>query len=426
MTDNTTTQGEETVSNTEQRAEGSISRRDVLQVAGTAAVGATGVVAFSGNAAALSCGDYKDAYYGYPYLKYGVMNNIQSDLYYYLENVNSGKVLDIEGTSTDDGTSCIQYDWADVDWQVWRADHVESGHFRFTNKHSGKVMDVEGGEGATGDGADVHQWEWLDNENQKWYVDPVSGNGEMRLIAKHSDKVADVEGKSTSDGGNVQQWGWGDGDNQRWSPTLARNDGELFIFTHGWLEEIGGSAQDQAYTAEDALRNEGVYVPTIGNEYDSLNLNWWDAKDEAKRAGRIFGDWLNQAISLNPNLTIRVMGHSLGAMMTLTALNRLADHGKSIHQLHLVGGAVDHDSVEDTWWDGVANAADAVHNYHSYNDGVLNVIYEVGEWDDALGYSGAEGSTPSNYYDHDVSGSVGSHCEYFKRDGCMHRVVSNW
>jgi pimeloyl-ACP methyl ester carboxylesterase len=403
-----------------------LARRALLKGAGTATAAATGIAAFSGNAAALSCGDYKDAWSGYPHLNYGRLNGIRSGLNYRFENVNSGNVLDTEGTDAVDGASALQWSWEGVDWQVWRADHVGGGKYRLTNKHTQKVLDVEGGEGATGDGEDVHQWEWLDNENQKWYIDMVSGNGEHRLKAAHSDKVADVDSASTSDGANVHQWGWHGGDNQRWYPSLAHNDGTLFIFTHGWLEEIGGTAEDQAYTAEDALSNEGVNVPVIGNKYDSRTLDWWDAKDEAKYAGEVFGDWLNGFIARNPDVTVRVMGHSLGAMMTLSALNRLADYGKSIATLDLVGGAVDHDSIGGTWSHGVENAVGELHNYHSYNDGVLDVIYEVGEWDDALGYSGAEGSTPGNYYDHDVSDVVGSHCEYFKRSGCIDRVVANW
>lgn len=399
-------------------------RRDVLQAAGTAAIGAVGLTGATGNAAALSCGDYTDAWTGYPHLYYGTLDGVRSGLTYRLRNSDyPDKVLDVEASSTDDGGNVHIWEWVGGDNQKWQIDWVGDG-WRLTAQHSGKVLDVEGA--STDDGANVHQWEWLDNDNQTFDIYLTDGTGDLKLEAQHSGKVVDADNYEGDNGTEVMQWDWWGGENQQWSPELVDNDGTLFIFTHGWLEEIGGSAEDQAYTAELSLRDEGVDAPVIGNEYDSLDLDWWDAKDEARDAGDQFGDWLADFIDRNPDVTVRVMGHSLGAMMTLTALNRLAEYGKSITTLDLVGGAVDHGSIGGEWADGIRNAAEAVHNYHSYEDGVLDVIYEVGEWDDAVGYSGAEGSTPGNYTDHDVTDEVGSHCEYFKSDGCMHRVVANW
>lgn len=401
-----------------------LARRTLLRGAGAATAAGTGLAAFSGNAAALSCGDYLDAPNGYPHLYDGRLNGVRSGLKYRFVNAHSGKVLDVSNVSTGDGANVYQWNWGGGDNQVWQLDRVADGQYRFVAQHSGKVLDVS--DRSPDNGANIHQWGWVGNDNQKWHVDMVGENGEHRLRAVHSGKVADVYDGSTDDGGNVHQWDWHGGANQKWYPEFAQNDGTLFVFTHGWLEEIGGSAEDQAYTAETALREQGYDGPVIGNKYDSLTLNWWDAKDEAKHAGRIFGDWLTRFRRRNPETTVRVMGHSLGAMMTLSALNCLADRGEWIHSLDLVGGAVDHDSISDTWSHGVENAVGEVHNYHSYDDGVLDVIYEVGEWDEALGYTGAEGWTPGNYSDHDVSDDVGSHCEYFKRDGCMDRVVANW
>lgn len=66
---------------------------------------AAGVGAFAGNAAALSCGDYLDAWSGYPHLYYGRLNGIRSGMRYRFVNVNSGKDLDVAGISTDDGAN---------------------------------------------------------------------------------------------------------------------------------------------------------------------------------------------------------------------------------------------------------------------------------------------------------------------------------
>jgi hypothetical protein len=80
-------------------------------------------------------------------------------------------------------------------------------------KHSGKVLDVEGV--STTNGADIQQYDWLGGDNQRWEFQHV-GDGYYRIVAKHSRKVLDVRGVSTANGAQIQQWDWLGGDNQRW------------------------------------------------------------------------------------------------------------------------------------------------------------------------------------------------------------------
>ncbi|AKA01905.1 elongation factor Tu [Streptomyces noursei ZPM] len=132
---------------------------------------------------------------------------------------HSGKVLDVDGgaAKNDNGGRVQQWDWVGWDNQKWSIEGAGDGYYRLVAKHSGKVLDVSGGPGETRNGARVHQWSWVDGDNQKWHIEPV-GDGYYRLVAKHSGKVLDVDGGAAkNDNGTiVQQWDWVGWDNQMW------------------------------------------------------------------------------------------------------------------------------------------------------------------------------------------------------------------
>ncbi|MEU7291525.1 RICIN domain-containing protein, partial [Streptomyces flaveolus] len=99
---------------------------------------------------------------------------------------------------------------ATVDTNAW---------YVLVNRNSGKALDVPGT--STADGARVSQWTRNDGANQQWqFVD--SGGGFYRLKARHSGKVLDVSGGSTADGAAIQQWADHNGANQQFR--LADSD----------------------------------------------------------------------------------------------------------------------------------------------------------------------------------------------------------
>lgn len=202
---------------------------------------------------------------------------------------------------------------------------------------------------------------------------------------------------------------------------------EIAFFVHGWQEEIGGDGRNQAYTCQVALRNNGYYAPTACVYYNSNTLNWYEAKDEAEVAGRSFADWLDKYLSWYPDTTIRLIAHSLGARVTLTALNELANRGHEITTVSLLGGAVDAVEIGGRWEYGIYHASQWTHNYHSDNDQVLDDAYWLAEWDEAAGEDGAQGPVPPrNYTDHNVTGIIHAHCNYFKpHQGCIRQVVND-
>ncbi|SFR92828.1 alpha-galactosidase [Halomicrobium zhouii] len=133
---------------------------------------------------------------------------------YIIENVNSGKLLDVYQNGTADGDDVIQ--WADNggENQQWEAVRNADGSYHFLNVNSGKALAVEGG--GTADGDTVVQWGYDGGSNQHWDV-VDNGDGTYRLANVNSGKVADVDDGSTADGADVIQWAWHGGDNQKWT-----------------------------------------------------------------------------------------------------------------------------------------------------------------------------------------------------------------
>ncbi|MFC7114487.1 alpha-amylase domain-containing protein [Natronoarchaeum sp. GCM10025703] len=82
---------------------------------------------------------------------------------------HSGNVLAADGTG--DGANVQQEAWADTASQRWTLGDVGDGSYVVENVGSGKTLDVE--EASTDDGANVHQWGYLGKGNQHWTLDPV-------------------------------------------------------------------------------------------------------------------------------------------------------------------------------------------------------------------------------------------------------------
>lgn len=214
---------------------------------------------------------------------------------------------------------------------------------------------------------------------------------------------------------------------------------EMTIFVHGWMEKLSGTAKGQAYVASEALTGQGYSHPVVGYKHDSNDPRWGEAKDTAEAEGADLADWLDSYMDAHPETDIRLVCHSLGARVSLKCLDVLRQRGKEVRSLSLLGAAVDSESVAEggRWYEAASHGASYVYNFYSYDDGVLAYIYEIGDtlddidWDfdfdveqqEALGAEGADGETPVNYTELDVTDSVSDHCQYFQPgEGCMDRV----
>ncbi|MFF5131828.1 RICIN domain-containing protein [Streptomyces syringium] len=121
-----------------------------------------------------------------------------------LTNQNSGKCLEIDGSSTNNGARAQQWDCkgqAGAEWQTKSAS--DDGRYVYlVNGNSGKCLEVA--DSRKDNGAPAQQWDCADIATQKW---ELQGSPVNRFIKNvNSGKILVVEGSSKSNGARVQQW----------------------------------------------------------------------------------------------------------------------------------------------------------------------------------------------------------------------------
>ncbi|MGX5209558.1 family 43 glycosylhydrolase [Streptomyces violaceus] len=132
---------------------------------------------------------------------------------YTVTNRNSGKCLDVAGSSAADGANVLQYTCNGRTNQRWRLEDLGDDTHRLVNVATGKVLDTA--DCSTADGADLRQWSWLNNTCQRFQFVATDG-GYVRIVNKATGKVADVADCSTADSADVRQWTWLNNNCQQW------------------------------------------------------------------------------------------------------------------------------------------------------------------------------------------------------------------
>lgn len=199
------------------------------------------------------------------------------------------------------------------------------------------------------------------------------------------------------------------------TPSLPVVD-ELFVFVHGWFGDttVSSQAADVATAMEDAGYSADAWVAI---QWDATTINFPAAESETEDVGAALAEMAAEFDDAGGG-NIRLIGHSLGGRVVLETVNAI-DGSYEIETVAPLGAAADGDTVcgggfsSGEWYDGIANNAGEVRNYHSRNDSTVGSAYGglVGA---ALGTdgSGCPGDTAPNYTDVDVTGSVGGHLEY--------------
>ena len=131
---------------------------------------------------------------------------------------HSGKVAEVPGSSTANGTALAQYTRTGGTNQQWQVTDAGGGYYTLVNRASGKCADVSGR--STADGAAVLQYTCGTGTNQQWQLRDL-GTGYLHLVARHSGKCLDVTTASTADGAALIQWTCGTGANQQWTRAAA-------------------------------------------------------------------------------------------------------------------------------------------------------------------------------------------------------------
>jgi len=214
-----------------------------------------------------------------------------ADGYYVIHsNVNSGYVLDISngrGSAENFGNADI-HSWSGDDMQIFKVTKVDAANnlYTFTNAMSGKVLDVAGR--GTTDGTNVQQYDSNGTPAQQFRILQTGEDGVYTIVTSYSSMVLDVSGGIAENGRNVQVW-TGNGTNaQKWTMTAvadptaddlaagiytihtsvgAANSSDLSTRT---LDIKNGStlsgANVQIYDANGSNAQKFLFIP-LGNKY---------------------------------------------------------------------------------------------------------------------------------------------------------------
>ncbi|TLP52172.1 RICIN domain-containing protein [Microbispora triticiradicis] len=128
---------------------------------------------------------------------------------YRIVNRNSGKPLGVAGGSSADGAKAVQQSGSGA----WTVTSGQGGAYTLRYVPTGKVLDVNGS--STTQGLQLQQWTANGGTNQLWYL-RSTGDGYYTIVSYSSGLLADVYGASTSDGAQVVQWTANGGTNQQW------------------------------------------------------------------------------------------------------------------------------------------------------------------------------------------------------------------
>ncbi|MCA9694355.1 MAG: RICIN domain-containing protein, partial [Myxococcales bacterium] len=156
----------------------------------------------------------------------------------------------------------VQERWTEDQRQQWRFVLQSDGCYKIQNVGTGKVLDVKKSNQA--DDADVLGWKWNGTSNQRWSVQDLA-DGRSRVDVKHSGKTLGVFESGLEAGTAVNQQTWANGSNQRWrisevKPISAVYDAQATLYEHsnykGASLQLGVGAYDLADIA--ALGNDKV------------------------------------------------------------------------------------------------------------------------------------------------------------------------
>lgn len=206
--------------------------------------------------------------------------------YYYIENVNSGLVLDDTNGSTSNGTQMQQWALGTGDTnQEWQITSAGGGYYTITNRHSGLVLDLTGG--GLGDGTAIQQWSGSSGDlNQQWALvgtpryanaaTPAAG-GSYRVVSETSGKPIDVSGGSTADGAAIvgkaddaaleEVWKLQDAGGGYYN-LINANSGKALDDTNGSTQN--GNPMQQYTISGTGNANQQWQIVSLGNGYYKL------------------------------------------------------------------------------------------------------------------------------------------------------------
>ena len=81
----------------------------------------------------------------------------EKDGYYKIQAMHSGKVLEVAGSSKNNGANVQQYTWNNTDNQKWYIKYANGGYYYIVSKCNGLYMDIYAGSNQNGTNLQVYK-----------------------------------------------------------------------------------------------------------------------------------------------------------------------------------------------------------------------------------------------------------------------------
>lgn len=189
-------------------------------------------------------------------------NGIVSNRYYTITAKQSGKAMEVENFSQDNGGLIQLWENNSTESQEWKIVQMSGDDYKLVCKNSGKVMDTV--TAGTENGTWVHQWENLDVESQLWNL-VKNEDGSYKILSKFCGKCLDVAELSIENGARIQIWDDVNGENQKWE-----------------IEPIENKTKSVSVTKTKPSKKEGIAAPIEEPPVQEVNEPTADAQADTE------------------------------------------------------------------------------------------------------------------------------------------------
>ena len=171
-------------------------------------------------------------------------------------NPNIG--VDIDSALKSNGANVLIWEWAENNLQKkfnLKYDETD-GYYTITNVNSGKLLDVQNG--GTTNGTNVWQYEENNTDAQKWQI-IKNDNGSYSILSKLSDLYLDVYNGNISNGSNIQLYEGNKSAAQQF--TFIKLDDQIEKTINSGIYELASLIdQNKIFDVTDGLMDENVQI----------------------------------------------------------------------------------------------------------------------------------------------------------------------
>ena len=218
--------------------------------------------------------------------RYAQLHKSNLDGYYYVQQMHSKYVWDIEGGKTNNGAKLQLWDQKNTKAQQFKFIYADSAMtFKIENRGSGKYIDASS-KGLDQNGCPVQIWDRHEGENQKWKLEilPEWYTPEKPLKVKvkvaYTNKYWDIEGPGSNakvNGKKLQIWSMDNGEDRFFTvkksgdydwiwfemdggKRISVNNGQINVNRTGFVIWDAGNDDSQKYAIHPTSKNTCIII----------------------------------------------------------------------------------------------------------------------------------------------------------------------